>query len=355
MTRTRRLVLILVAVAAGIAILIASAPEYAGSGRLLILHRFFSRVGVSVSDAATPPSEGTFLLLLDRRDPAQEDQLLAWVEGGGRLVVADPTSPLLARFAIDTPSRVGVFGTSPLGADCVQPDVVGVRTLEVDATDRLLSTPAVSSTSCFSGGGGAAYAQFIRRGRGEIVVLGGFSFATDPLLSRADNAIFARTVLGGGDTLVFGPPQPPGRGDLSLWQTLPRSAKAVIWELIAAAVVFALARARRLGRPVLEEPISPIPASELVRASAALYRRARADAYCGRLLRYGAIERIARRLGLPADAGAELPRLVAAATNRDTEVVQRMLSGPDMANDEELAALGRELEELVREIEGAER
>ena len=54
----------------------------------------------------------------------------------------------------------------------------------------------------------------------------------------------------------------------------------MIGQLILSALLFALVRARRLGRPIDEAPISPIPGGELVRATGRLLRKssARADA-----------------------------------------------------------------------------
>ncbi len=99
------------------------------------------------------------------------------------------------------------------------------------------------------------------------------------------------------DRSSFGTPVAPGARSPGLWELLSGAAQLVIIEIVVAAVVFAIARARRLGRPVIEEPIAPIPAGELVRASAGLYRQARAVTFCGRLLRRSASERLARRVG----------------------------------------------------------
>jgi hypothetical protein len=130
----------------------------------------------------------------------------------------------------------------------------------------------------------------------------------------------------------------------------------IIIEIVIAAVLFALARARRLGRSPLEEPLAPIPASELVRATAGLYRRARASAFCGRLLRTSTSSRLARRLGSPHDVAADrLAELVSRSSRLPRERVERALSGHDPTNDQELMALGDELATIMRRTEGASR
>jgi hypothetical protein len=154
-------------------------------------------------------------------------------------------------------------------------------------------------------------------------------------------------MAGPGPDVVFGPPLPAGaqpRG--SAWGLLPDRARVVVIALALAAVGFALVRARRLGRPVLEEPVAPIPASELVRATARMHRRARTAAYCGRLLRDSVAARLSRGLGA-AGRAEDLPKILAHAGKVPEDRVRHILGGPDPKSDEELIHLGRELEELT--------
>jgi hypothetical protein len=120
----------------------------------------------------------------------------------------------------------------------------------------------------------------------------------------------------------------------------------IVIAVILAAVAFALVRARRLGRPVLEEPVVPIPASELVRATARMYRRARTAAYCGRILRDATAARFARRLG-GAGRTEDLARILARTSGVTEQRVEELLGGPDTQTDEDLIHLGRELEGLT--------
>ena len=335
-----------------IAIWSLAVPERLGSGELITLRRFLPAAGLEVRDAATPPTEGgAFLLFVDRRTAEQQEELLSWVEAGGRLIVTDPGSQLFDRFGVSS-ERAAAFGTTRLEPGCVRRETLGVGALEIAATDRVLSTEGVA-TGCFAQGT-RSFTLFVPRGLGEIVLTGGPSFLTDVLLNQEDNAVFARSLLDAGGPLVLGPAVPPSAARHSVWALLPTGAKSVLWALALAALLFALARGRRLGRAVPEEPVSPIPSGELVNATARLYRRARVAAFCGELVRTWTGERLARRLGIPHDSDRRrLAGTISNATGYERDEIERALDGPDPKNEAELVALCRKLESMARRIEGA--
>src|SRR5207302_10639918 len=119
----------------------------------------------------------------------------------------------------------------------------------------------------------------------------------------------------------------------------------------------------------------PGAAGDLAEPGVGLYRSARAGAFAGDTLRRGTRRRLRSRLGLgpeppaggtePPAAGAEPPAAgpggaedalsstVARLSGSSPEQVQRLLHGPGPATEEELIALGRELEELRRRVEGS--
>jgi hypothetical protein len=204
--------------------------------------------------------------------------------------------------------------------------------------------------------GSAGYAVFVPRGEGEVVLVGGASFMGDTLLNHADDAVFAHGLLDAGGPVVFGPPSPIDATPHSVWSLIPRSGKAVILELAIALVLFACARGRRVGRPVPEALLSPLPSGELVHATARLYRLAGARAFCAETLRGTMTERIARRLGLPPDPHHEQRTAAIERRIEDPDPsVPRILRGPDPTSDQEFVTLCRELERLANQIEGAER
>jgi hypothetical protein len=133
---------------------------------------------------------------------------------------------------------------------------------------------------------------------------------------------------------------------------LPAGAKIVIWQLVVAGVVFALARGRRLGWPVAEAPPSPIPSSELVHAVGRLYRRAQARDHAADLVRRATAFRLARRFGRPPGDGSDrLSNGLANAAGDDADALERLLDGPPPTTDEAFVASCRELEAVTEKIE----
>jgi Domain of unknown function (DUF4350) len=355
MSRRKDLVLLSVLAIAFIGGLAMIGPSRTADDALA-LRRFLSESGLVVrTEASPPPPPATFVLLRDVRDQEQASSLLRWARSGGKLVVADPGSLLLPLLSVEGGDRVALFGTRTLLPSCAAPETVGLAGIVADSGDLTLRSSNADAIECFSRLGGS-YALLLQAGEGEVVLLGGSSTVTNELLDEGDNAVFALRLFEGGGPVVFGPPAPPGARGQSLWGLLPGPPKLVIIEIVIAAVLFALARARRLGRFPLEEPLAPIPASELVRATAGLYRRARASAFCGRLLRSSTSSRLARRLGSPHDVAADrLAELVSRSSHLPRERVERALSGPDPTTDQELMALGDELATIMRHTEGASR
>ena len=309
----------------------------------LALRRFLAESGVNVSEGGGPPPApgGTYVLLDDLRTPDEARALLSWAATGGRLVVADPGSPLVALAGARVGESVGLVGAQSLEPSCLAEEAVGVGRIVVRASDRSLRG-GDRFVSCF---GGHVLAR--AHDRGTIVLLGGFTALTNEYLREADNAVLALRLAGPGGTVVFGPPIPaagtaPGTG---VWTALPERAKAAIVAIVLAAIAFATVRARRLGRPSAEEPIAPIPASELVRATSRLYRRGRSLGHAARVMREATRARVGRRFGMPG-ASEGLPTVVANATGMPPERLEEGLAGPEPRTDEELIRLGSLLSEI---------
>jgi Domain of unknown function (DUF4350) len=346
-----------------------AANDDRGPHGTLALRRYLSSMGLSVADARTPPDgPGVFVLLTDLRDPTQAGDLIAWARGGGTLVVADPESETAAAAGVGTAGRVGhyAFGPAKLSPGCVTPEIAGVRTLAVDAGDQVLD-PGAGGVGCFPVSGGAFEAT-VPTGSGKVVVLGGISPLTNALLGKADNAAFADGVFGAGGPVLFGPALAPGApAPKGFVGSLPAVARVVLLQIALAAVAFAFVRGRRFGKPTFEAVPSPVPSGELVHAVARLYRAARARAFAADVLRRGTRRRLRSRLGLgpepppaghgvaAATGGADeaLSSTVAQLSGSHPDHVQRLLHGPGPATEEELIALGRELEELRQRVEGS--
>ena len=348
---------VLLALVLAVALLSGPTGDQRGPNGTLALRRFLQAMGLTVRDGTNPPDSGVFVLLTDLRDPTQADEVVSWARAGGTVVVADPQSATAAAVGVGPVGRVGhyAFGPASLAPGCVGPEVAGVQHLRVDAADSVLSSEP-GGLRCFPDGPGS-FEVAVPVGEGRVVVLGGVSPLTNTLLARDSNAAFALGLFGSGGPVVFGPAEVPGAaGPRGLGSSLPVPARIVLLQLALAALVFALVRGRRFGRPVLEHIPSPVPASELVDAVASLYRSARARDHAARILRWATRRRLAGRLGMGHGASTDVGPLasaVAAASGTPAAEVERLLGGPGPASDEELIALGRELEVLGRRVEGS--
>ena len=340
---TRRRVLIAATVAT-LAVLVLLTPRSEDPDSTLALRRYLENLGLEVSERDGLPTDGgTLVLIADIRAPDEAQPILDWAEAGGHLVVADPTSRIVGMVGGSPAATLGFGGTLDLTPGCVAPAVVGVERVVVAATDRVLVADDPALVSCFPVGNGALVLTRAY-GEGTVTLLGGSSAFTNSLLREADNAVLAAGVVGSGSEVVFGPPATAMPGSSGLWDTLPDRARAAVWAIIAAAVAFALVRARRLGRPMIEEPIAPIPGSELVRAGGRMYRRARATGYAGTLMRQATVARMSRRFGT---AGAhDLSGAVARTSGLPRDRIDEILAGRDPSNDDELMTLGSDLEGL---------
>ena len=329
-----------------VATMVLLAPSAENPETTRAFRRLLSNVGFSVSASPVPPDNGTIVILDDRRQVGEARRLLRWVgREGGKLIVTDPESVFLDLLDAAPTGPIGLVGRKELEPGCLAPESAGVGHLIVRSSDVALRTNHEAFVSCFPGGEGA-FVLIRSYGRGTVVLLGGTSPLTNEMLREAENAMFA-VQLARGPQVQFAPPaviavgQPRG----GIWDLLPGGGRVTVVGIVLAAVAFALVRARRLGRPTPEEALTPIPATELVRATARMFRRAKAAPYCGELLREAATARFARRLGSPAPD--ELSRILANQSGVSTDRVTEILRGPETLTDESLIHLGRELEELA--------
>ena len=340
---TRRRVLIAAGVAA-LAVLVLLTPRSEDPDSTLALRRFLENLGFQVNERdGLPSAGGTLVLVADIRGPEEAEPILDWVDGGGHLVVADPTSTIVEMVGGSAAATLGFGGTLELRPSCVAPAVVGVDRIVAQATDLVLVANDPALVSCFPIGDGALVLTRAY-GEGTVTLLGGASLLTNALLREADNAELAAGIAGSGSEVVFGPPATAVPGSTGIWDALPDRARAAVMAIVAAVVGFALVRARRLGQPVVEEPIAPIPGSELVRAAGRMYRRARATAYAGALMRQATVARMSRRFG--ASGADDLSAAVARASGLPRDRIEEILAGRDPRDDDELMTLGTDLEGL---------
>lgn len=293
-------------------------------------------LGASVGlDDPVPPAETTHALILqDRLSGADGDAVQRWVELGGVLVVADPSS----RFAA---------GTSGFASD-----VVEAGTCSVDALDPARSISAGGRTFDAAGTNGCfgtvdrSYLVVEEAGLGAIVSIGGPTLFTNEALDERDNAFVAVTLLAPrpvGASIAVVAPSTVDFGDQSLDDLVPTRLTNAIWQLLAAFLLYALFRMRRLGA-VVDEPLPVrIRGSELVLQAGVLSERAEDPAGAATVIRHDFLDRWRRTLALETGDPAELAPRIAAVVGVEPEALHAALVAP-VAGDTDLIDVVRHLD-----------
>ena len=269
-------------------------------------------VAVDVSLDRPVDTSTSLFVPVDLLSTSRRESLLAWVADGGRLVVADAGSPLhdLAAAGAGFVDSIGPTTRAP-ACDGL-PDVGEVT----HAAWIGYEVPEEADDTCFPLGDEHAWLVTLPHGRGEIVALGSSDVFTNGLLDADDHAVLAAALLAPapGDRVQFVPRPELGEGEVMLLDLVDPRVWHGLGVLLAAAVVAALARGRRLGQPVAERLPPVLPSIELTNSLAHLLQRAgRPDAVAERL-RTDARAAVASAVGLPPDS--EASRLAAAAEGR---------------------------------------
>ena len=288
-------------------------------------------LGADVDTSSRPGDADTAVLLEDRLSDDGRQAAIDFVEAGGTLVVADPTSPI--------PELAGV-PSGPSEGPC-PPALDDVEVL------RYAPGPAAdiqSRPGCFDG--------TVRPdgvGRGVLVAVGTSRFFVNELLDEADNAVLAATLLAptGAEQVTFLTPE-AGTGDRRLWDLLGPGVAQAIVQLAVAAALYALWRARRLGRPVVERQPVRVAGSELVAAVGRLLAGRRQPGESAAALRAEARRTLVARLGIPATAPIDhLAPAVAARTGLDPAAVAATLELRPVLTDDDLVALASEIDHIL--------
>jgi hypothetical protein len=305
---------------------------------------------VTTSGGLPAPGKSVALVLYDQLDGNSRAQLTDWVRRGGTLVVADPTSTLegaaLAEGLPDQPA----LASGPLVPGCQQPWVRGVS--DIAAKDEYLLNVPGGATACFVEREGAfAVARSV--GAGTVVSLGGADIWSNAGLAEQDDALLAADLLAPGpgyDVAWLTAPWVVG-GDRSIWSLVPGRVKVSLAGLAVAVLVACLWRARRLGRPVLEDPAVPIPGSEIVLATGRLMARNRRWDEAATVMRDDLCGQLRARFGQgPGADAATVARVAAMHSGLPRDEVVAALSGPPPRDEAELVRLARSLQRIRRDV-----
>jgi hypothetical protein len=132
---------------------------------------------------------------------------------------------------------------------------------------------------------------------------------------------------------------------------VPDGVKRAILQLAVAFAIFAVWRARRLGRPVPEPQPVAVAGSELVAAVGNLLDRTRSPVHAAELLRADLRRFLADHLGLPADSPPEVLATVAADRTGVDEARLLWALGPQpITDDAGLVTLARTIDSIREEV-----
>jgi hypothetical protein len=327
----------------------ATSPQGAKALRLLLENE---HVHVDVS---TEPPQGpqvdTTLILRDQLSTGQRDDLTAWVNAGGTLVVADPSSELAGAALARAPGAGGLLlASGSLAPSCDEPAFAGIAAID-PAGGGLFRIPP-GSAGCFTDGQ-LGYVVLRQIGNGNIVSLAGPALWTNAELGKLDNSALATALLAprAGARLTWLKGTVAGGGHRSLIDLIPGRVTEGLVQLLVAFALLALWRGRRLGRPVLESQPVELPGSELVVAVGnLLHRGARIDQAAG-MLRSDLARVLGDRLGVGAGASAGVLADVATArTGLDRNHVHATLAGPPPVNEAGLIALAQSADAIRQEV-----
>lgn len=309
--------------------------------------------GLAVRSAIDVPADGapaTVLVLDDELTSAQRTRLLAWVDAGGALVVADPDSSLHPGGGVDAGAGPA-FGRWPRGTCTIErlAAVEGLDELQLD--DDLAYPLTPDDAGCF-GNDRRAFVLERPQGAGRLTALGGPSPFLNRNLDRAGNAGLALALFERDDRRELVVLESDLlNGDKTLAQLVPSRVWMALAQLGVAFLALAWWRSRRLGAPVLEDDPVTVRGSGLVVAAGALAARAGHTAHAADRLRGDARRSLATSLGVPESTpAAELDRLASARFGTASGTVGALLDGPPPTDDDGLVALAAGLDRLRLEV-----
>ena len=359
-------------------------PDGTGPDGLAALATFIDEAGGTVVlDVGVPGPEIDFAVLVFPAIPPVNpndlvaappepdwEPLLSWVEAGGTLVTSVDVErgPILNSSVIDNDDPTGEdFFDEQDELATVEPGLCSIDALasvgEIRPLPFVPVQAALDDESCFGEQGNAVIVSRII-GQGRIVRLASIGPLSNVALDDANNGALAARLfdLGSAPVVGFLPVAPVfdgeqqlvGFGQMGLLDLLPRQILALAVGLIGAIVLFALARARRLGSPVSEPVPVELPSSSYVQAVGRNYGAvAAADARSAAILRHSLRTDIARRLGVPVDTPVDsLADAIAPGDERKSNVIN-MLEGPPPADSDALVELAAEISAMRTSLDRA--
>jgi hypothetical protein len=301
------------------------------------------------------------VMFSDLLDAGQRAALETWVDGGGRLVVTDPGSGFAPPLAGSFIALDDLGGPSTLGR-CEIDALDGIDLAGVEPRNGgVLYDSAPGSDTCIGDRPGVGYIVATDRGEGTVVAMGGSGLVVNAALAEGENAAVVGALVApnpstGVLVLEPGTLAAGSGGDRTLAELVPSGVKRAIVQLGVAFAIYALWRARRLGRPVPEPQPVAVAGSELVAAVGNMLDRSRSPAHAAELLRADLRRFLADHVGVPAASAPDVLATVAAArTGVDEQRLRLALGDPAVpgavvTDDAGLVALARTIDHIREEV-----
>lgn len=311
-------------------------------------------LGGGVDRISTAPDDDhdTALVLVDAFTDEALDEITEWVDDGGVLVVADPSSILMPSApAVDFSEGIVLEADDELERDCTD-DVPALDDVEsVTTAGATLFRKPRGGVACF----GFDTGYFVvakERGDGTIVGLGGKGPFTNEHLDEADNAALIAALLAPtADTRIAVLEPDIGGGQKTLGDLVPRGIKQGLWQLAIAFLFVALWKGRRITRPVREPQPVQLAGSELVVAVGNLLQQARQRDQAAAHIRDALHRTVCERLGLPLTMPREqVVDAVVARTGVDRTKAATALLPMPIAGDPGLVSLAQTADEVRQEV-----
>ncbi|MBD7957198.1 DUF4350 domain-containing protein [Microbacterium sp. Sa4CUA7] len=326
-------------------------PDSAGPGGARALVEVLRDEGLTVdvvrdrAAAERAVAAGPATLVIGDTTPLDDATLGEVALLGDDVVLVDPRSRDL-RVLVDGSAAAGVGDDVIAEPGCALPAAQRAGGILPGAVFR--GAPGV--TACYPSGEGDALLVTTRDER-SLAALDAVDLFANAHLADNGNAALAVNLLGAHPRVVW---YLPSLADGALTDSSPTlGALTPDWVtpslvvLAAAGVTAALWRARRFGPLVSENLPVTVRAAETTEGRARLYARSRDTVHVADQLRYGALDRLARDLGLgPTAAAEETADAAAARLGMDRARVRGILIDDRPTTDAELVRLADALQHL---------
>ncbi|WP_329121882.1 DUF4350 domain-containing protein [Streptomyces sp. NBC_01465] len=306
--------------------------------------------------AAAGPDTTLLVANPDLLTPHQQKTLHSAIsDSGGRTVLLSPGPPSVSTLA----PGVRAIAPAEVSARAPRCDLpAALRAGPADTGGISYSSPGNGASACYPADGLPTVLTLPSAGHGDTVLLGAPDILLNHRLDDEGNASLALQLLGSRPHLVWYLPSlsdasATDGGTKSFFDLIPSGWLWGTLQLLLAAALAAVWRARRLGPLVPERLPVTLRASEATEGRARLYRKTNARDRAAEVLRSAARARLAPLLGVPpreAHTPEALLPAVSAQLPTTAHDLRTLLFGPSPADDAALIRLADELDALEREV-----